>query len=116
MSFNKEREIVDGKKIEILFPLQEIDSYIGEELRNYIDTVNDEIDAVIINFSSITYLNSSGLRELIQTLKFLKEKGKSLILTNINDDIKKIFVHTNLDRLFKIAPDNESAKLILTGS
>jgi anti-sigma B factor antagonist len=55
---------------------------------------------VIIDFSKIAYLNSSGLRELIQILKALREKGKILYMAQLPDDVKKIFIHTNLDRLF----------------
>lgn len=117
MSFSKEREIIaDGISTEILFPLHEIDSFNGEELKNYIFSISEEVECVVVNFSRITYLNSSGLRELIQILKFLKDKDKKLIFSCINDDIKKIFVHTNLDRLFKIVSDDDDAKLIIAGN
>lgn len=113
MSFSKERvSIGDRHSVEILFPLHEIDSFNGEELKNYIIFVENEIDGIVINFSRITYLNSSGLRELIQILKYLRERDKKLIFSCINDDIKKIFVHTNLDRLFKIVADDDEAQAL----
>ena len=76
MSFNSQRETVDGNlKVEFIFPVHEIDSFNGEELKVYIEGISGEVDSVVINFSDITYLNSSGLRELIQLFKVLKEKG-----------------------------------------
>ena len=76
MSFNSQRETVEGNlKVEFIFPVHEIDSFNGEELKVYIEGISGEVDSVVINFSDITYLNSSGLRELIQLFKVLKEKG-----------------------------------------
>lgn len=108
MAFTRERELVADKVIEILYPLHEIDSYNGEEMRQYTCTL-DDISSVIINFSRVTYLNSSGLRELIQILKGLKENGITLFLTAVNEDIKKIFDNTNLNRLFNIYESNSEA-------
>ena len=111
MSFNSQRETIGGSvKVEFIFPVHEIDSFNGEELKNYISGISGDVDSVVINFSDITYLNSSGLRELIQLFKVLKEKEKSLIFSNVSDDIYKIFVHTNLNRLFTIVSDDEEAK------
>ena len=91
MSFNSQRETVEGNlKVEFIFPVHEIDSFNGEELKVYIEGISGEVDSVVINFSDITYLNSSGLRELIQLFKVLKEKDKSLIFSNVSDDIYKI--------------------------
>ncbi|MDR2884249.1 MAG: STAS domain-containing protein [Deferribacteraceae bacterium] len=100
MAFGKERNSHGDKVYEVLFPLHEIDSFNGEELKSYITSIADQVNTVIIDFSKIAYLNSSGLRELIQILKILREKNKALFLAQLSDDIKKIFVHTNLDRLF----------------
>lgn len=111
MSFNSQREILGGSiKVEFIFPVHEIDSFNGGELKTYIESISSEIDSVVINFSDITYLNSSGLRELIQLFKILKEKDKSLIFSNVSDDIYKIFVHTNINRLFTIVGDEEEAR------
>lgn len=111
MSFNSQRETVGGNiNVEFIFPVHEIDSFNGEELKVYIEGISSEVDSVVINFSDITYLNSSGLRELIQLFKVLKENDKSLIFSNLNDGIYKIFVHTNLNRLFTIVSDDEEAR------
>jgi len=113
MAFNSENVEFGGKHIEILYPINELDSYNGEELKKQAESVIDEIDAVIINFSKVSYLNSSGLRELIQILKVLKEAGKPLFLTNVNNEILKIFTSTNLNRLFSIYDTNEDAMRFL---
>lgn len=113
MSFSKERITVGDVITEFLYPLHEIDSFNGEELRNYVTSVISEVGCIVINFSRITYFNSSGLRELIQILKKLKEQDKKLLLTAISEDIHKIFIHTNLDRLFVILGEDEDVKSYL---
>ncbi len=109
MSFSENTEVLsNGKKVEFLYPIYEIDSFNGEELGNHIAIKMEKVDVFVINFSRVTYLNSSGLRELIRMLRVIKESEKSLILTSINEDIKKVFMHTNLDRLFAIEETDEN--------
>lgn len=114
MAFSKEVRVFNGKKVEILYPLHEIDSYNGEEMKSFLYE-EDSYDAVIINFSRVNYLNSSGLRELIQILKYLKEEGKLLVLTHLNEEIINIFRSTNLHKLFKICSTDDSAGSALEG-
>ena len=111
MSFNSQRETIgENVNVEFIFPVHEIDSFNGEEWKVYSDSIIGGVESVVINFSDITYLNSSGLRELIQLFKVLKENDKSLIFSNVSDDIYKIFVHTNLNRLFTIVSDDNEAR------
>jgi len=114
MAFDVEQTGFGDKKVEVLYPLNEIDSYNGEELKNRINEVIDSVDAIILNLSRVTYLNSSGLRELIQILKVMKDHKKTFFLTAVNDEIMKIFKSTNLNRLFNIYETNEDAVRYLT--
>lgn len=100
MALNRERNALENFVYEIVYPLHEIDSFKGEEIKNHISSVIEEVGAVIIDFSKIAYLNSSGLREMIQILKLTREHKKKLILAQLSPDMKRVFVHTNLDRLF----------------
>lgn len=109
MAFNSESAKFGDKNIEILYPMHEIDSYNGDELKTHIVSKMKSLDCVIINFSRVTYLNSSGLRELIQILKHIREVNKSLYLTSVNEEIMKVFKSTNLNRLFNIQDTNEDA-------
>ncbi|MBC7197469.1 STAS domain-containing protein [Deferribacteraceae bacterium V6Fe1] len=106
MSIYKER---DGK-IELIFPINDLDTLTGEEIARYLTEIVNEIDGVIINFSRVNYLNSSGLRELIQILKYLKDHNIKLALTRLSDNIAKIFNNTNLHKLFEIFDTDDEAK------
>ncbi|PLX68306.1 MAG: anti-sigma factor antagonist [Denitrovibrio sp.] len=109
MAFNSEKTELGGKKFDTLYPINELDSYNGEELKKYASNSINEVDAFIVNFSKVSYLNSSGLRELIQILKMMKENEKAFFLTNVNSEIMKIFTSTNLNKLFNIYSSNEEA-------
>jgi anti-sigma B factor antagonist len=109
MSFNSESVEFGNKNFEILYPINELDSYNGEELKKHSEEIVGDVHAVIINFSKVSYLNSSGLRELIQILKLMKEQNKILLLTAVNNEIMKIFNSTNLNKLFNIYNSNEDA-------
>jgi anti-sigma B factor antagonist len=109
MAFNSEMIVFGEKNVEVLYPMHEIDSYNGDEMKTHIRSGMDATDAIIINCSRVTYLNSSGLRELIQILKNMREINKPLYLTAVNDEIMKVFKSTNLNRLFNIHDSNDDA-------
>ena len=100
MSYEKERSTKGKMVYETLFPLHEIDSFNGEELKNYIGGIVKDVSYIIIDFSKVAYLNSSGLRELIQILKLVQEHGKKLLFSSLTPDMKRVFIHTNLEKLF----------------
>ena len=115
MSFKNQTEQLAGNKtVEFIYPVHEIDSFNGEELKNHISAL-ENVSAVVINFSDITYLNSSGLRELLQILKILKENDILFFLTEVSADINKIFVHTNLNKLFTIVDTDQDVRNIVIG-
>ena len=99
MAFNSSRH-TEGAVYDVLAPQHEVDSLNGEELKKHIQSAIAEVDAFMIDFHSVAYVNSSGLRELIQMMKHTSDAGKKLFLVNVPEEIHKIFVHTNLDRLF----------------
>ena len=103
---------IDNKRnnnIEIIYPINDLDSINGQEIKTHVSGIINDVDAVIINFSKVNYLNSSGLRELIQTLKLVNDNNKQIFLTNISDNIKKIFINTNLHKLFCILDTDDEA-------
>ncbi len=115
MSINNHKETLEnGVVVFTLFPMREIDAFNGEALRSEITATLDEVNVYLLNFSEVVYLNSSGLRELIQILKSVKEAKKLMYLTSVSKDILKIFKNTNLDKLFKITTDDKEAKEIIS--
>ncbi|OKY86462.1 MAG: hypothetical protein BHV69_02495 [Bacteroidales bacterium 52_46] len=56
----------------------------------------------IIDCSGLGYISSSGLRIFLSLLKKVKNDGGTLVLENVNDEIKNIFTITGFHKLFTI--------------
>lgn len=64
---------------------------------------------IIVNFSKVTYVDSSGLATLVEILKNMRSYGGRLRLTNLSSKIKSLFEITKLDKLFEIIADEQDA-------
>lgn len=79
----------------------------------YEEMVNELIDKgnynLVMDFSDVEFLSSSGLRILVTTRKRLREMGGDVILANPSQRAKDSLEIAGLDELFKSFPDRESA-------
>ncbi|WP_425539114.1 STAS domain-containing protein [Microaceticoccus formicicus] len=57
---------------------------------------------IVIDASQLDYIDSTGLGAFISVYKALTESSKTIKLINVKPNVKKIFVITELDKLFKI--------------
>lgn len=64
---------------------------------------------IVLNFGSVTYLNSSHLASLLRLRKRIAEGGGMLVLCAMNDNLRDVLHHTGLDRIFQFAPDTMTA-------
>ena len=62
---------------------------------------NDNDCNLIIDFSKVDYMDSSGVAVLIKLYKILNEKNKQIELINYNERIEKILSLSSLDELIK---------------
>jgi len=64
---------------------------------------------VVLDFSGVTYLNSSHLAQLLKMRKLLADLGKSLVLCGMVEDVWAIIKLSSLDKIFRHAPDPMTA-------
>lgn len=64
---------------------------------------------IVLDFSGVTYLNSSHLAQLLKMRKLLAELGKSLVLCGMVGDVWAIIKLSSLDKIFRHAPDPMTA-------
>ena len=67
--------------------------------------INDEIgnfDSLILDFSNLEYVSSTGLRVLIKTQKQLKPENIPMTIKNVNDNISEIFRMSGFDKVLTI--------------
>ncbi len=64
---------------------------------------------VVLNFSAVTYVNSSNLAQLIKLRNVMKQRDASLKLCSVHEEVRSIFGLTGLDKIFRFAPDPMTA-------
>ena len=80
----------------------------------------DDIEVIILDFNSLEYISSIGIRILLQTYKSMKERKGKLVIKNINDAVREVFEITGLLNLmvneekFIVVRKNESCNIILS--
>lgn len=57
---------------------------------------------IILDFSNVQYIDSTGVTVLLATNKALSAKAVKLILRGMNAEVRNFFSLTYLDRLFTI--------------
>lgn len=86
---------------------------LSEELSGIIDRLagagDDDVPHVVMNFTSVSYVNSSNLAQLIKIRKLLDMKGRILVLCSVDTEVKSVFKVTGLEKLFRFAPDPMTA-------
>ena len=58
--------------------------------------------AITLDCKDLEYISSSGLRLFLTIRKEASAKGGSIVIENINEDIKKVFMMTGFFNLFDI--------------
>ena len=80
------------------------------ELRKAFDEIVRKSEKkVLIDFSSVSYVDSSGLATLIEMFQRLKKIGGRMRFSNMDQKIKNIFEITKLQKLFEIMDTRENA-------
>jgi len=90
--------------IAIIVLLGSIDYSTQEEMRNAINKVlsSDQVAEIHVNFSDVTFMDSSGIRALLVLQKKGEETGKSLVLINCSTSILELFEIGGFDHMFTI--------------
>ena len=81
----------------------ELDHHSAEEVRNKIDDAieRDKINKVILDFSGVTFMDSSGIGVVIGRFKRLSMKNGNLAVVNVNKNINKVFELSGLYKIVK---------------
>jgi len=71
---------------------------------------------VVLNLGEVTYMDSSGLGELVKTLTTIRNKGGELKLVNLPKRVSDLLQMTRLSAVFDIRKDEASAIASFTGA
>jgi anti-sigma B factor antagonist len=101
-------ETVEGKMV--IAPSGDVDMHSSPALRNAIlDQTGQKAATLIVDFSSVSYIDSSGIATLVEGLKVMNTYGGRLQLTGMTEAILEIFRFSKLDTIFEIYGDLDDA-------
>lgn len=88
----------------VLKPIEDIDFSNSSNLKSILQNLFEKnYQKIIIDFSEIERIDSSGLGKLLLFQKKLSEKNGSLVIGNVkNDYIKNLFEMINLNKIIDI--------------
>jgi anti-anti-sigma factor len=90
-------------QIEIV-PVGNLDSKGSVDLQNALNEVFEKKTGVrfVIDFTSIPFVSSAGLRVLLLAMKKITAEGGSLELTHLSEATKEVFNMTGFSSILKI--------------
>ena len=104
-----EKRQVDGftlLAIEGVVRMGESAEFFAETLEQ---TLAEDRGHVLIDFSNINYIDSTGLGELVGYLDRFRAQKRRLVLVGPNERIRSLLRMAHLHELFEIYPDLEHA-------
>ena len=103
-----EMNIKESSKGFIIYPTGDIDIKSSPMLKSKVLELADR-GSVVLSLKHVHYINSSGLREIVDLFKILKESDKELRLCEMSVDMKELFSFTGLSKVFKIFDTEKDA-------
>ncbi len=95
----------DKKDDKLLISLMgELDHHSAEEVRVKIDDRidRDNIRKVILNFSGVTFMDSSGIGVVIGRYKKMKNRNGKLCVAEINKTVNKVFEISGMYKIIDV--------------
>ncbi|MDT3413649.1 STAS domain-containing protein [Kosakonia cowanii] len=110
MNIDSERQ----PQVTILTPaIRRLDASVSAAFKEAIAReMGDESRALIVDFSKVDFIDSSGLGTLVSLMKMMNGKGE-MVLCALNPGIKNMFTLTRMDRIFRISADRAAALQLL---
>lgn len=92
----------EGKDTQIVLS-GEIDIYSSQSFKSELNKIVESCKGdLYIDCKELTYIDSTGLGILVGALKEIRKDNNNIFICNLKDNIKKLFLITGLDKLFKI--------------
>jgi len=89
---------------------EKLDSIKAPDFKSRFVTLQAEgVKSLIVNLSSVKYIDSSGLSALLVGNRLFRENGGSFVLIGINEHVMKLVSISQLDKVLDILPTVEEA-------
>ncbi|GAA0718439.1 anti-sigma F factor antagonist [Clostridium malenominatum] len=102
----------DNKEDKLLvYMMGELDHHSAEEVRNKIDDrlSREDITKLIMDFSDVSFMDSSGIGVVIGRYKKLASKNGKVCITNVSDSVKRVFELSGMFKIIQLYNTNKEA-------
>ena len=98
-----ELNFVKNKNIITVYLRGRLDIHKTEKIEKEIMSLlaHEKSCHIIFNLRDVEYVSSSGLRLFISVITQLRQRGKQLVLCNLNSSVRKILDVVELNGLFR---------------
>ena len=80
-----------------------LDTPASQDVSNELEPIMaDASGTIVLDCSEMSYISSSGLRIFLSLRKAAASQGGKIIVKNITDDIRQVFMMTGFLNLFEI--------------
>ena len=88
----------------------EIDLYRSPQVKESLDPlIAKKLPRILLDFSAVTYIDSSGLATMIETLQRIQSYGGTFAMFGLRDSVRSVFEIARLDQIFRLFPDEATA-------
>ncbi len=88
----------------------EIDLHRSPQVKETLEPlIAQKLTRILVDFSAVTYVDSSGLATMIETLQRIQSYGGKFAMFGLRDSVRSIFEIARLDQIFNIFPDEAAA-------
>ena len=79
----------------------ELDHYCAQSVRRELDGMLRDPTGrqLILDFSGLTFMDSSGIGVILGRYRMLRERGGSVAVIHMNDHVSRIFHRSGMDRV-----------------
>lgn len=103
-------ECSDHLIYKVLHLTGEVDLSNSSKVRRCLLDILDNGNSVIVDFSDLTYIDSSGMATLVEGLNAANKKELSLVIANANGAPLQVLELTRLNQVFKLVSSVEDIK------
>ena len=95
-------------------PMERLDAAAAPEFKARLsEEISEDMRLIIVDFSEVAFVDSTGLGAIVSLLKMMPRDGK-LAVAGLNSSTLRLFQLTRLDRVFEIFDDVEEARVALS--
>lgn len=88
----------------------EIDLHRSPQIKETLEPlIAQKVKRILVDLSGVTYIDSSGLAVMIETLQRIQAYGGKFAMFGLRESVRGIFQIARLDQIFSIFPDEAAA-------